>query len=550
MTAIIGFGLIMEYAKLKIIDRELDNYARTVAETALRSEMAITKKMLDEGTVPVNQTDIVSSAVLAQSGYVIEGGEGTNRQIHKRITFGNFADTDACRDPNSGDKESCFIPLESNADNPKAAEPPPEFSAVAVQLWTDDYFYGYVPQGKALYGLLDDKEGCYCDTRYEACLKGELSEADIYAGLRPDMTRDLLDILNLKLITDHSITEAEGHAIAQAISVPNSEARKNYCEYGYTATSPIDSQATKYPYVSFDKKQGWVGNVPNAADNGWLLSLVYASGYSQVDYDRILEQKPVFVTEGVDMLYNTTGLIPTVTDLLDVLNPTTGSALLYSRLDEADYPIQQFTELPNYNPLNAIHSGEHYKCSLLNVGVDLTLLNWLTGPLLGLDSNAIAVDCNTLIPGLTGVLDELLSPIFNLLGFLLNPLLDLLGVNALLDALGIADGDLFDVLDDLLDPDVVVHDPIYIGRSGVCIYGTDDANVDPSRCLHNSVQYQSCRAIMSTMPESLKMNFGDRLTTFLLGPLTDWNAAYETLDCEVKRFKYKGWLFWSGWEEI
>ncbi|MBF6058652.1 hypothetical protein [Thiomicrorhabdus heinhorstiae] len=536
MTAIIGFGLIMEYAKLKIVDRELDNYARTIAETALRSELAITKKMLDEKKISSAQTDLVTNAVLAQSGYVLDGGENGNREIHKKITFGNFSDSDACRNPNAGNNQDCFIPLDSNAENPKAVEPPPEFSAVAVQLWTDDDFYGFVPQGRALYGMTDDQEGCYCDTRYESCVSGDLSKVEIAKALRPHVTRDILDILNLKPVTGHSITPSEANAIAQAISVPNSEARKNYCEYGYTTTSPVDASTSKYPYISFANKQGWVGNVPNAKDNGWLLNLVYASGYSQVDFDHVLEQKPVYVNEGVDMLYDTTGLIPTVTDLLDILNPNTGSSLLYSRLDQPSMSIEQKSELPN--------NGYQYKCSLVNAGVDLSILNFLTG-FLGLQQNALAMDCDAPVSQILGVLDALTSPLFNLLGGLL---LKPLGLDGLLGFLGV-DG-LTQILDDLLDPDVVVSDPVYIGRSGVCIYGTDEDSLNPGSCLHNGIEYQSCRAIMSSMPNDKVMSFGERLTAFLLGPLTDWNASYESLDCEVSHFKYKGWLFWGGWEEL
>ncbi|MDX1352906.1 MAG: hypothetical protein R3254_07835, partial [Thiomicrorhabdus sp.] len=56
---LVSFEQVLQYGNAKILDRELDNYARTVASVALRSELAITKAGIDAGTIASNQTDIV-----------------------------------------------------------------------------------------------------------------------------------------------------------------------------------------------------------------------------------------------------------------------------------------------------------------------------------------------------------------------------------------------------------------------------------------------------------------------------------------------------------
>ncbi|MBF6058650.1 hypothetical protein [Thiomicrorhabdus heinhorstiae] len=487
ITAVLGFGMVMEYAKLKIIDRELDNYARTIAEAALRSELSITRTMLEEGTVSANQTSQVAEAILARSGYVVEGGDSTNRTIHKKITFGNFSDSEACKDPNSINKEGCFIPLGSNSENPKAAEPPPEFSAVAVQLWTDDYFYGFVPQGRALFGLMDDEEDCYCDTRYKSCLDADFSVPDL-VGVEPAQFK-------------------------QAIRVKGSVARQNYCEYGYAPPHPAytDNSKVKYPWVDFHS--GWIGQTPS--QNSVLLGLLYTDDYTNSDFMRVLSQMNVAVEDGDDPLDDEGGLLYTVGGLLDLLAPS--SQMVASNQDGSTMQASDIEP-------DSISNQNQYRCSLTNVSVDLINLldtgGLLTGPCGGL--------VNAIGQTLTSITNGLLN---GLLGGLL--------------------GGLGGLVIDVTDPNILFSDTAYVGRSGTCTPYTDSDNVNSDRCFWQNTDggiYQSCETIMHSNPND--MNFQDRLTAFLLGPFIDWEKAYEGLNCEISRFKYKGWLFWGGWEAL
>ncbi|WP_319557258.1 hypothetical protein [Thiomicrorhabdus sp.] len=476
ITAIIGFGMIMEYAKLKIIDRELDNYARTIAQTALRSELSIARTMLEEGVISSDQTAQVVDSILIRSGYITEGGEESNRVIRRKITFGNFSDSGVCADPSSINKESCFIPLSSNAENPKAAEPPPEFSAVAVQLWTDDYFYGFVPQGRALFGLMEDDDGCYCDTRYQSCLDADFNSSEL-----PDV---------------------EPAEFKIAITVKGSEARKNYCEYGYVPphVSHPDNSISKYPWVDFHS--GWIGQTP--PETSVLLGLLYAGNYSKTDFMRVLAQKNVTVSNGDDPLDDEGGVLYTVGGLLDLLAPTSQMVALNS-----DGTAMQASDI---DPATT-DGRNQYRCSLTNLSVDLVDLLDAEGEL--------SEPCGGLVNNIASTLSSILS--------------------WLLSGLVI----------DVTDPNVLFSDTAYIGRSGVCTPFTDADNITNDRCLWQSTGggvYQSCENILHSNPND--MTFQDRLTAFLLGPFIDWEKAYEGLNCEVSRFKYKGWLFWGGWEEL
>lgn len=569
VAALFAFELVMQYSKLKIIDHELDNYARSVAEVALRSEMALTKNGLESGGMSLAASEVMSNAVLAQAGYDAssDGLDGVDvESLNKEITFGNFASDGhfyALGEENPDYAES--VGFSAYKYNPRLAlqemidsggtdvDSLPKFNAVAVQLWTNDNFMGvYTPQGRALYGALPSDKQCYCDVRYETCVGGVLTKADILEGLYPNeppgLVKGLLGgLLGGGAFPEHSLTEAEADAIASAIAVPNSEARKNYCEYGFTATHPSRADESKYPYIDLDQRQGMIAIPPTEEDNGLIGNLLAESNYSRDDYLRSVGQLPIFIYDGADTLSNEAGLLTTVDELLVLLNPETGSGSVFS--ENLDATNQKATDLDN--------NGENYRCSLLTANVDVSLLGGLTD-LLGLTNDALAAPCDSLLPQVGALLNTLTDPLFQLLGPLLNPLAALL--DGLLGGLGLSSDGLEAVLDDLLDPNVLVHDPLYIGRSGSCIYGTDSTNVAPQRCLYNgnNGSYQSCNYLLaddeSGLPRVEPPSLVDRLGIFLLGPVEDFSAGVESLNCEMHYFRYSPTDNWGvgepGWQEI
>lgn len=154
------FNLVLDFGNAKLLDRKLDNYARDIASVALRSELAVTQATADKAQTSSRVDDILAKVGMNLSGEDIN--------LQKKIVFGNF------------DEEGNFQPLEENEENPKNVQPgqtPPQFSAVAVQLWSTESFFGFTPQGKALYGLdladenSPDMANCFCNVRYDSCLE-------------------------------------------------------------------------------------------------------------------------------------------------------------------------------------------------------------------------------------------------------------------------------------------------------------------------------------------------------------------------------------------
>ncbi|BBP46646.1 hypothetical protein THMIRHAS_20190 [Thiosulfatimonas sediminis] len=577
-AALFAFDLVMTYTKLKIVDRELDNYARSVAEVAIRSELALTRDGLAAGTMALDSADKVTNFALERVGYSPAAGEldTAGMVINKMILFGNFA------------SDGTFYPLgESNPDYPesvafgayktnprlyiqeminegegseKTIAKAPRFDAVAVQLWTDDNFYGFVPQGRALYGAGEDNPQCFCDTRYEQCLSADLTAAEIKAGIYPDeppaLLKNLLGSLIGGGVAEHSLSsmllgELIANTIASEIAVPNSSARKNYCEYGYTASHPLSFSNSKYPYMDFTTRQAWIGIDPVAVDNGVLGNLLAESNFSKEDFARATKQLPVFIYDGADTLSNQAGLLSTVDELLGLLNPDS-SGSIYAKETNA-------TNTTSNDDLNASERS-YYRCSLLTANVDVSLLAPLTDSL-GLSQEGVAQNCDGLLSSVGGLLNSvldivtgdeescgflglgcLLGSVFNLLDPLVGPVLDLIGI-----------GDLETVLNDLLDPVVLVHDPVYIGRSGTCTYGTDNANISSTRCLYNAndAQFQSCRYMLSGLPDSQKPTLVNRLSIALSGPVKDFSSAVETLNCELKNFRFVQPPFEASyWQEV
>ncbi len=259
--SLFAFNQVTEYGNAKLLDRELDNYARDVASVALRSELAITSGMTNKQI-----TSQTVDALLSQVSMYTVADDTNAVNLNKQITFGNL------------DGSGSFVALTTDKSNPRAADTPPDFSAVAVQLYSTDSFYSFTPQGKAIYGLSVDNQnsdaGCYCKNRYTACLDMELTEAD----LLPIPSADAIPI-----------------------AVKGSDARKNYCDYGYTEENVDASSATKYPYVEFNDT--WIGRPPETVN----FFLFYSTDYDTEVFDRILKHKPVAVVDGEDPIKETSG---------------------------------------------------------------------------------------------------------------------------------------------------------------------------------------------------------------------------------------------------
>ncbi len=260
--SLFAFQQTLQLGQAKILDRELDNYARTVASVALRSEMAITSQALVDGTITADQTDIVTNDLLtAVKMYTYTDANQPNAvNLTKNITFGNY------------NAAGQFVPLATDASNPKGAATPPDFSAVAVQLWSNDSFFGFTPQGRAIYGLPQadiNDQGCYCKNRYAACVDIDLTTTDLAA-----------------------LPAAE----AALVAVKGSDARKDYCKFGFTDSIVSNSSQTKYPHVKFG--DAWVGRPPDVSFS--FFSFFSSGSSSSAAMEKIVNHQPLEVVDGTD----------------------------------------------------------------------------------------------------------------------------------------------------------------------------------------------------------------------------------------------------------
>ncbi|WP_028487138.1 hypothetical protein [Thiomicrorhabdus chilensis] len=435
-VSLFAFNQVMEFGNAKLLDRKLDNYARTVASVALRSELAITKKAIDEGAIPANKTSLVVDDLLTQVGMYTQATDDIAVNLNKTITFGNF------------DENGDFVELDSDSSNPRAAENPPDFSAVAVQLWSDqNSFYGFTPQGKAIYGLdaenIDDQD-CYCKNRYESCRGADLSDV-AWAG------------------------------------EPYSESRNNYCNYGYTDSKISNADETKYPLATFD--DAWIGRAPDTVN----FFMFFTQGYDDASFARVLGHKPLLIADGKDPLYEVGGMFSAMEGMMSMMCPCMGSTdekLAYEQtLSSGWFSSGSFRD---YNKSDIVPSANtsDYRC---------------------------------LVPGFFMMPSSVQS------------------CNSVSSS-----------------RKVVLNDPFYIGYQGTCVPETDSGNLAMSRCLayeeDGVSRYQSCLDIERN--SSMQMNFFERMMAFFFGPVLNWERSYEGLNCEMKKMRYKGWMFWGGWQDV
>lgn len=215
--------MVLELGNKMIEDRNFDNYAKSLAPVALRSELAITEEMIAQGTA-VSAKSVVES-------YLEKIGLSANKDVTVKVTFGNMVGTDA---GNNGEASEIFTPLEANAESPKlgtvAGNMPAVFSAVKVELTSQGGLLNFHPQGIAVYGLSNDGQedsnisACYCDLRYESCL------------------------------------QADAGSYASEMGNIGSSKRKTYCETGYAPVkSSFFGMFKDKKYHSVNLSPQWVG---------------------------------------------------------------------------------------------------------------------------------------------------------------------------------------------------------------------------------------------------------------------------------------------------
>ena len=114
-----AFYLVMEMGNKMIEDRNFTNYAKSLAPIALRTELAITRAMVEQGTAKTSQ-DVVND-------YLAQLGLTTGNGFRFKLTYGNMEST------GNGSVDT-FKPLPENAQSPKIStspgEVPPVFSAI------------------------------------------------------------------------------------------------------------------------------------------------------------------------------------------------------------------------------------------------------------------------------------------------------------------------------------------------------------------------------------------------------------------------------------
>ncbi|MBD3821678.1 MAG: hypothetical protein IE914_05410 [Thiotrichales bacterium] len=252
ITTLVG---VMQLANAKILDRHLDNYAESMAPVALRSELALSADMIKQGI----SVEVAKETLQNALNRVSKSGS-----VQVNLTFGNVKN--GVFEPLGGDPNGAL------AKNPKAGladgQNPPDFSAVALQL-VGPSTYGFVPQGKAIYGLPEAAQedgnmaSCFCQNRYNACLASNID------------------------------TSSYPQDLQQAIGSPSSDTRKDYCMFGYM---PSTNSGSVGKYQSMSVPIQFIGKMSSKDESGVIRKLV---NDDQKDlWLAVNEQHPIQVKNG------------------------------------------------------------------------------------------------------------------------------------------------------------------------------------------------------------------------------------------------------------
>lgn len=295
-TALSGVYSVIELGNKMIMDRNFDNYAEALAPVALRTQLALTQGM----TGKEGKVNIEMARLLSQLGHTM----GDDGDITVNIKFGTMEALDSLQkytDPKTDLVYTLteeFVPLANNPSNPlkglnlnldlKPADRDelPKIGAIAIELVESNPsgLLGFHPKGQAVYGISQadaastDIADCFCDSRYDSCLVADLSGVPL-GGVGPG------DFLG-------DVGTPSKPAIGENEAVPPSDARRNYCEYGY-----VESQYTgftKFPSVALSSQ--WLGKVE--ADGTPLIVLTDAAQLNS--FETVVRQEPLYVKPGIN----------------------------------------------------------------------------------------------------------------------------------------------------------------------------------------------------------------------------------------------------------
>jgi len=141
-------------------------------------------------------------------------------------------------------------------------------NAISVEIKDTTGVLNFHPVGRAIFGLPaqavedGDLASCFCNNRYEACLKVPL-----------DTTLPL--------------------AVQQAMGSPDTPQRKNYCDFGLTP-SLNDGEGiswSKYPTVPISAQ--WLGKTEARDETGFIRKLITSK--DQATFERVKDNLPIRV---------------------------------------------------------------------------------------------------------------------------------------------------------------------------------------------------------------------------------------------------------------
>lgn len=267
-----GVYTVMELGNKMIMDRNFDNYAQAIAPVVLRTELALTQAMIENGEGDAARN--AAKEMLKSLGHEVDS------DVTLDIQFGNMVALDSpATYTNNGITYTYteeFVPVSFNPSNPKVGlsegQLPPDFSVVSVEIVESSsisFLPDFRPQGRALYGLSEadintpDMASCFCDTRYDQCVSA------------PRKAGGLGDLMGN----------------------PDTKSREKYCEYGAAPSSggPFSAFFGKAKYSEVDSikfSPQWVGTPYDASEGGNATDQLSAS------WTTVMRDEPMSIASG------------------------------------------------------------------------------------------------------------------------------------------------------------------------------------------------------------------------------------------------------------